>query len=222
MGMVPVMGSAPSAESPLAQSFRLASPFCLWDTPPSTSSPRPELRRDLHYLSGFCSQCLSDIYGLSARESVCSWLVDLKGLFQLEQFCDSVLGWGQAISTNNNVSEFSTRPPGTQTYNELVHIGCLLSAVNLGVWALVKAWTVIAHFSIIQMVCTPPQTLSSTQMKKWEQRAQELECFLQWVHFTKTKVWTGQGQSYHRAPSSVAPFNKHLCFVPWSCQQQLR
>lgn len=53
------------------------------------------------------------------------------------------------------------------------------------------------------------------------QRAGELECLLQWLHFTKTEMWTGQGQSSHRAPSSAAPFHKHLCFVPWICQQQL-
>lgn len=50
--------------------------------PPSTSSPRPEFRRDFLYLSSFWCHYLSDINYLSARESVYSWL-DLKGLFQL-------------------------------------------------------------------------------------------------------------------------------------------
>lgn len=44
-----------------------------------------------------------------------------------------MLGLGQAININNNVSEFSTLPLGTQSYNGLVNIGCLLSAVSVGV-----------------------------------------------------------------------------------------
>lgn len=37
------------------------------------------------------------------------------------------------MDINNNVSEFSTPPLGAQSYNGLVNIGCLLSAVNVGV-----------------------------------------------------------------------------------------
>lgn len=38
-----------------------------------------------------------------------------------------MLGLGQAININHNVSEFSTPPLGTQSYNDFVYI------VNLGV-----------------------------------------------------------------------------------------
>lgn len=86
-----------------------------------------------------------------------------------------------------------------------------------------KAWTMMAHFSIIEMVRVVwhSRHLPSTQIREWGHRAGELECLLQWAAFTKTEMSIQQGQDSHRAPSSVAPFNKHLCSVPWICQQQL-
>lgn len=65
--LVPLIYLVSSAESPLAQGLQLISPFFLWDTP-VTSSPRPQFRRDLHYLSGFHFHYLSAIYDVSAKE----------------------------------------------------------------------------------------------------------------------------------------------------------